>query len=62
MNRWKRVVARRQRKGTHATWPNALGSRLLQAKTQKMKFARSVSGLPRGSKGWGQVGEARAIG
>jgi hypothetical protein len=55
MNRWKRVVARR-------AWPNALGSRLLQAKTQKMKFARSVSGLPRGSKGWGQVGEARAIG
>jgi hypothetical protein len=44
---------------THATWPNAPGSRLLQPKTHRMKFARSLSGLRRGSKGWGQVGEAK---
>ena len=33
----------------------------MQAKTHKMKFARSLSGLRRGSKGWGQVGEAKPM-
>lgn len=59
MNWWKRVAARRQRKATRATWPNAPVSRPLRAKVHKIKFARSLSGLPKASKGWGQVGEAR---
>jgi hypothetical protein len=31
---------------TGGTWPSALASRLFKAKTHKMRFASSLSGLP----------------